>query len=115
MIQLTKLGKGLLAFVAAATLSAGAQAADYTLSVNTALATSDPLYKGLEAFQANVAEASGGRIEIKLFPSSQLGSDEDVLEQARVGAPVAVIADGGRLSVYQKEFGILGAVPGVRL
>lgn len=86
-----------------------ALAADYTLSVNTALATSDPLYKGLEAFQANIAERSNGALEVKLFPGSQLGPDEDVLEQARAGAPVAVIVDGGRLAVFQEEFGVLGA------
>jgi tripartite ATP-independent transporter DctP family solute receptor len=84
-------------------------AADYTLSVNTALAVTDPLYKGLESFVTGVAEASGGRIEVKLFPNSQLGPDEDVLEQARAGAPVAVIVDGGRLSTYVNEFGIMGA------
>ena len=88
---------------------APALAADYTLSVNTALATSDPLYKGLESFVTGVAEASGGRIEVKLFPNSQLGPDEDVLEQARAGAPVAVIVDGGRLATYVNEFGIMGA------
>jgi tripartite ATP-independent transporter DctP family solute receptor len=84
-------------------------AADYTLSVNTALAITDPLYKGLESFVTGVAEASGGRIEVKLFPNSQLGPDEDVLEQARAGAPVAVIVDGGRLATFQNEFGIMGA------
>lgn len=87
----------------------GAWAQDYTLSVNTALATSDPLYKGLEAFRDNMAEASGGRLEVVLFPNSQLGPDEDVLEQARAGAPVAVIVDGGRLAAFQNEFGALGA------
>lgn len=90
-------------------LAVPGMAQEYTLSVNTALATSDPLYKGLESFQANVAEASDGQLEIKLFPNSQLGPDEDVLEQARAGAPVAVIVDGGRLAVFQNEFGILGA------
>ena len=84
-------------------------AADYTLSVNTALAITDPLYKGLESFVAGVATASGGKIEVKLFPNSQLGPDEDVLEQARAGAPVAVIVDGGRLATYVNEFGIMGA------
>jgi len=84
-------------------------AADHTLSVNTALATSDPLYKGLESFRDGVAAASDGKIEIKLFPNSQLGPDEDVLEQARAGAPVAVIVDGGRLATYVNEFGVLGA------
>lgn len=95
--------------IAAVIVSGGAFAADYTLSVNTALNESDPLYTGLNAFVKNVAEASGGRLEIKLFPGSQLGSDEDVLEQARAGAPVAVIVDGGRLGVFQNEFGALGA------
>ena len=95
------------AMVAAGTFSAFA--ADYTLSVNTALATTDPLYKGLESFRDNVATASGGRLEVKLFPNSQLGPDEDVLEQARAGAPVAVVVDGGRLAVFVNEFGVLGA------
>lgn len=101
----------------AAALSAGltisfstaALGADYTLSVNTALATSDPLYKGLEAFRDNVATASKGALEVKLFPNSQLGPDEDVLEQARAGAPVAVVVDGGRLAAFVNEFGVLGA------
>ena len=99
----------LLAAAALLVASLPAYAADYTLSVNTALATSDPLYKGLESFRDNVATASGGRIEVKLFPNSQLGPDEDVLEQARAGAPVAVVVDGGRLAVFQNEFGVLGA------
>lgn len=85
------------------------QAKSYVLNVNTALATDDPLYKGLEAFRDNLKERSNGKIIIKLFPSSQLGKDEDVLEQARAGAPVAVVVDGGRLAVFEKEFGILGA------
>ncbi|MCX8280136.1 C4-dicarboxylate TRAP transporter substrate-binding protein [Phyllobacterium sp. 0TCS1.6C] len=97
--------------VVAATISLAspALAADYTLSINTALTTSDPLYKGLEAFRDNVAKASNGAMEIKLFPNSQLGADEDVLEQARAGAPVAVIVDGGRLAAFVNEFGVLGA------
>ena len=57
----------------------------------------------------NVAKSSNGKIEIKLFPGSQLGPDEDVLEQARAGAGVAVVVDGGRLGAYVKELGILGA------
>ncbi len=84
-------------------------AGKYMLNVNTALTAVDPLYKGLEAFRDKLKTRSKGEIEIKLFPSSQLGKDEDVLEQARAGAPVAVIVDGGRLAVYEKEFGILGA------
>lgn len=92
---------------AAALLSGAAMAA--TLSINTALTPADPLYKGLESFRDAVGKRTNGAIEVKLFPNSQLGSDEDVLEQARAGAPVAVVVDGGRLANFVKEFGILGA------
>ncbi|WP_319517910.1 C4-dicarboxylate TRAP transporter substrate-binding protein [uncultured Martelella sp.] len=109
MIHFTKLGSIALASLAASLLAGSALAADYTLNVNTALATNDPLYKGLEAFRDNVAEASDGALEVRLFPNSQLGPDEDVLEQARAGAPVAVVVDGGRLAVFVNEFGVLGA------
>lgn len=102
---------GLKALVAAAVVSVSlpALAADYTLSINTALTSTDPLYKGLESFRDAVAERTGGAIEVKLFPNSQLGPDEDVLEQARAGAPVAVVVDGGRLANFVEEFGVLGA------
>jgi tripartite ATP-independent transporter DctP family solute receptor len=89
--------------------AAPARAADYTLNVNTALTVDDPLFKGLESFRDNVAKRTNGKIEVKLFPGSQLGSDEDVLEQARAGGAVAVVVDGGRLGSYVKELGILGA------
>jgi tripartite ATP-independent transporter DctP family solute receptor len=98
-----------MAFAAAIVVATPAFAADFTLNVNTALTVDDPLFKGLEAFRDNVAKSSNGKIEIKLFPGSQLGSDEDVLEQARAGAGVAVVVDGGRLGAYVKELGILGA------
>ena len=108
---MTKIGlrATVLALPVAFAAGGALMAADFTLGVNTALTTGDPLYKGLEAFRDMVAEDSGGRLEIKLYPNSQLGPDEDVLEQARAGAPVAVIVDGGRLANYTKEFGILGA------
>ena len=86
-----------------------AQAQEFQLNVNTALAQSDPLYKGLESFETNLEEKSDGRIEVTLYPNSQLGSNEDVLEQARAGAPVAIVTDGGRLAVFTPEFAILGA------
>ncbi|WP_094545863.1 C4-dicarboxylate TRAP transporter substrate-binding protein [Petroclostridium xylanilyticum] len=81
---------------------------EYVLKVGTVLTEADPLYKGLEKFKQNVEERTKGAVEVQLFASSQLGSDEDILEQAKVGAGVGVITDPGRLSSYIKEFGILG-------
>ncbi len=84
-----------------------AQAA--TLNVNSALTADDPLFSGLNAFKQGVETRTNGRVQVRLFPSSQLGPDEDVLEQARAGAGVAVVVDGGRLAPFVREFGILGA------
>ncbi|WP_142847531.1 C4-dicarboxylate TRAP transporter substrate-binding protein [Telmatospirillum sp. J64-1] len=95
--------------LALTTIGGYAMAADYTLNVNTALTQDDPLYKGLEEFKQNVEQRTDGKVAVRLFPGSQLGKDEDVLEQARAGAGVAVVVDGGRLAVFVKEFGILGA------
>lgn len=89
--------------------SASSWAQTQQLNINTALTRDDPIYKGLEQLRDRVAERSNKRLSIRLFPGSQLGKDEDVLEQARAGANVAVVVDGGRLAVFVKEFGILGA------
>jgi tripartite ATP-independent transporter DctP family solute receptor len=83
--------------------------AQQQLNINTALTRDDPIYKGLERMRDRVAERSKGQLTIRIFPGSQLGKDEDVLEQARAGASVGVVVDGGRLAVFVKEFGILGA------
>ncbi|MGL4813387.1 MAG: C4-dicarboxylate TRAP transporter substrate-binding protein [Beijerinckiaceae bacterium] len=87
----------------------GAASAQHQLNINTALATDDPIYKGLERLRDKVAERSKGQLTIRIYPGSQLGKDEDVLEQARAGANVAVVVDGGRMAVFVKEFGILSA------
>jgi len=92
--------------LAAAVLPAGAQT---VLNVNTALTTDDPMYAGLEQLKANVEKRTAGKLQIRIFPGSQLGKDEDVLEQARAGANVAVLVDGGRLAPFVKEWGIMGA------
>jgi TRAP-type C4-dicarboxylate transport system substrate-binding protein len=84
-----------------------AAAAEYLLHANTALTPDDPIYKGLEVFSERVGDRTDFTVEVVIYPRSQLGKDEAVLELARSGAPVAVVADGGRLSLFQKEFGIL--------
>ena len=84
-------------------------AAQTVLNVNTALTTDDPMYAGLERMKTNVEKRSAGKLTIRIYPGSQLGKDEDVLEQARAGANVAVLVDGGRLAPFVKEFGIMGA------
>jgi tripartite ATP-independent transporter DctP family solute receptor len=103
--------RGFMALAAGAAILCGTVAAQAQaqLNINTALTRDDPIFKGLERMRDRVAERSKGQLTVRLFPGSQLGKDEDVLEQARAGANVAVVVDGGRMAVFVKEFGILGA------
>lgn len=108
-IELSKRVLGALVIGAAAVGFSGSASAQFQLNVNTALTSTDPIYKGLERMRDKITERSKGKLTIRMFPGSQLGKDEDVLEQARAGANVAVVVDGGRMAVFVKEFGILGA------
>ncbi|AZO93342.1 C4-dicarboxylate TRAP transporter substrate-binding protein [Halocella sp. SP3-1] len=85
-----------------------AQGESYVLKVGTVLTEADPIYKGLEVFKKSVEQRTDGAITVELYSGSQLGADEDVLEQAKVGAGVGIITDPGRMSNYIKDFGILG-------
>lgn len=77
----------LLGAVAALALASAAQAADVTLRVHHFLSGESPLHKGiLEPWEKAVEEQSGGRIDVQLFPSMQLGGKPPQLfDQARDG------------------------------
>ncbi|WP_428240257.1 C4-dicarboxylate TRAP transporter substrate-binding protein [Gynuella sp.] len=90
-------------------IAVSAMAAQYSLNINIALTQDDPMYKGLERMKQRVESRTDGKVELRLFTGSQLGKDEDVLEQARAGANVAVLVDTGRLGVFTPSLSVLGA------
>ncbi len=75
----------------------------YELMVSTQLADSHPFCQGFYALAKRVSERTGGKLTVKVFPSAQLGSDEDVIEQAIQGVNVAVVTDAGRMANYVKN------------
>lgn len=96
---------GLVSCLAAST----ALSADYRLALSTSQPSTDPMAIGMEAAKKAIEERSDGQIEVTVYPSSQLGSDNDVLEQIRSGAPIAVLVDAGRLAPFEPALGILTA------
>jgi TRAP-type C4-dicarboxylate transport system substrate-binding protein len=80
----------------------------YTLKMSTQLNETSPMVDGFKAWAQAVDERTKGALTIQIFPSAQLGSDEDVIEQALQGVNVAVLTDGGRMANYVKEIGIIG-------
>ena len=104
----TVLAAAALPLVAIATRPA--HAAEFTYKLATGQTLSQPINVRLEQALGRIKDATGGRLEIKFFPASQLGSDTDLLSQVRSGgidflniagsvlstvAPVAAITNVG--------------------
>jgi len=80
----------------------------YTLKLSTQLNETSPMVEGFKELANTVKAKSNGRLNIEIYPSAQLGSDEDVIEQALQGVNVAVLTDGGRMGNYVKDISIIG-------
>ena len=79
----------------------------YTLKISTSQTDQSLITQAYMKLADRVKENSNGRLEIEVFPSSQLGNDEDVIEQAIQGAGIAVNTDAARMGTYVKDMGIL--------
>jgi tripartite ATP-independent transporter DctP family solute receptor len=107
------ISKSLIVFIGVLVLSIvfsnSIMAQDYTLNIGMAVGETNPMYKGAMQLKENVEAKTDGDLEIRVFPNSQLGSTDDLQEQAKMGANVAVITDAGRLADVLPEIGILNA------
>ena len=62
-----------------------ARAAEFTFKLATGQTLTQPINNRLQQAIDRIKDATGGRVEIKFFPASQLGSDTDLLSQIRSG------------------------------
>lgn len=67
----------------------------------------EPVDKVMHYWADLLAKRSNGEVTLKLYPSSQLGSKKDVMEQAVMGVNVITLADVGFLQDYDPDLGIL--------
>jgi tripartite ATP-independent transporter DctP family solute receptor len=65
-----------------------------------------PTVVGDQKFADLVKERSKGRIQIDVFPSSQLGEEKAVVEQLQLGAIEFTRVSSGILAVYNQQFGV---------
>ena len=63
-----------------------AHAAEFTYKYANNLTLQHPMNIRAQEAAARIKEKTGGRVEIQIFPNSQLGSDTDTLSQLRTGA-----------------------------
>ena len=86
---------------------AGSSDKVYELKISTSQTEQALITRNYQKLADELNEKSGGRLKVTVFPAGQLGSDEDVLEQAIQGANVAVNTDASRMGQYVKDFSIL--------
>ncbi|MFD9625398.1 C4-dicarboxylate TRAP transporter substrate-binding protein [Peribacillus muralis] len=101
-------------FVVAALAACSSTASDESeekLVINVAHGNQpgEPIDKLAGKWKELVEERSDGAIEIRLFPSSQLGSEKDVLEQATMGSNVIIMVGYDFLMDYVPDAGIMNA------
>ena len=78
-----------------------AAAADtYTLRFNHVLGASEPYHQGFLKWAERVAQRTNGGLKIEVFHSAQLGVEEDIIEQIRLGANLGQNTDSARLGNY---------------
>ena len=103
----------MLAAVLAVTLSPAtipaALAASYTLRLGTVLAPSDPLVVAAEGMKKAVEERTKGEVRVQIFPSSQLGDTQAMMDQAAAGAGVGTFVEASRIAVHVPNFNVLVA------
>jgi TRAP-type C4-dicarboxylate transport system substrate-binding protein len=97
----------LLVLAASAFALATAQEQTYLLRFGHVQTDAEEYHKAYVRWAERVAERSGGRLQIEVFPNAQLGVEADVLEQMRRGSNVGWQTDPARLGQYVEEFAVL--------
>ncbi|HSV57201.1 MAG TPA: C4-dicarboxylate TRAP transporter substrate-binding protein, partial [Magnetospirillaceae bacterium] len=93
----------LLALLTATVMAAVGQAAPartFILRHNHVLTATDPYHIGFQRWAEAVARRSEGRLRIEVFPSAQLGVEEDILTQIQMGANIGQNTDSARLGMF---------------
>jgi TRAP-type transport system periplasmic protein len=96
MMQRRTALKALASTAAAASVTGLAFAQDkISMKLGISLAQSHPTVVGLQAACADILKETNGQLAISVFPSSQLGSDTDMISQVRSGAIEMMSTAGG--------------------
>ncbi|MBI0579893.1 C4-dicarboxylate TRAP transporter substrate-binding protein [Neobacillus cucumis] len=89
--------------------SGGKEQDVYTIKIGYENQPGEPIDLAAKEWKRLAEEKSKGKIKIELYPSSQLGSKQDVIEQMKTGANIIHIADASFLMDYVPDIGILSA------
>jgi len=99
-----------LIFVCAVFLFHSCQKDDqqFTIVLGHSLPTSHPVHEAIMFFADQVKENSGGKLEVKVYPNSQLGSEREVLELVQIGSVGMTKVSAGTMANFSPKYRVLG-------
>lgn len=88
----------------------GEQEGEYrqVLKLAHSLPPSAPVHLGMVRFAELVSEKSGGRVEVQIFPSGQLGTETEAIEQLQRGALAIVKTSAAAMEGFVPEMALFG-------
>ena len=101
----------LIATTAFAALASGAAAQDFVMKLSSPVPPTerDVVFAWMTAFEAGVEDASGGRIDVQLYPANQLGQIPATVEGVAMGTIEMTLPIIGFLAALDPRFGTLDA------
>lgn len=79
-----------------------------TLILAHSLPTGHPVHGAIMYFADLVRENSGGNLEVKVYPNSQLGSEREVLELVQIGSVGMTKVSAGTMANFSPKYKVLG-------
>ncbi|WP_298551493.1 TRAP transporter substrate-binding protein [uncultured Algibacter sp.] len=79
-----------------------------TLYLAHTLPQGHPVHKGILEFKKALNKKSGGKMNVKVFPDGQLGSEREVLELLQIGSVAITKVSAATLSNFVPEYHVLG-------
>lgn len=79
-----------------------------TLFFAHSLPITHPVHKGIVAMQEALNDRSGGKLQIKIFPDGQLGTEREVLELLQIGSVAMTKVSAASMSSFAPEYRVLG-------
>ncbi|WP_191091635.1 C4-dicarboxylate TRAP transporter substrate-binding protein [Affinibrenneria salicis] len=106
---MTKIMLTLLVVLSGMTIASHSMAKNKPVSIKVAYENNpgEPLDLVMRYWADLLKEKSQGEITLELYPSSQLGSKQDITEQAMMGMNVITLSDVAFLADYEPDLGIL--------
>lgn len=80
---------------------------DITFKISVDNSATHPNAIGAYAMETYIEKASGGKIQVEVYPNGQLGSEDEILQQVQSGAVEMATASCNQYSTIQPKFAVL--------